>query len=254
VVVYAGLAAPVHLIRFRARARSEQRYATLIRRLADEHGNAVIAGPFVGMRLTLEQHPGSQLLPKLLGTYEQELHAELERLIDRGYQTIINVGCGEGYYAVGLALRNPSCEVFAFDIDSDAQRLCRMVAKLNGVDDRVHVSATCDHATLARLLTPASLVLVDCEGCELELLRPDLVSALKTADLIVETHDFIRPSISQEIANRFADTHRRSTLDAQARDSSSMPALRHLRRGDRHRAACEKRPPMQWFVLEARRS
>jgi len=40
---------------------------------------------------------------KLLGFYEQPLQPYIEQVIQTGYPTIINIGCAEGYYAVGLA-------------------------------------------------------------------------------------------------------------------------------------------------------
>ena len=40
------------------------------------------------------------LIPRLLGTYECELHPHLAALSAEGLDCVIDVGCAEGYYAV----------------------------------------------------------------------------------------------------------------------------------------------------------
>jgi protein-L-isoaspartate O-methyltransferase len=54
---------------------------------------------------------------KLLGAYEHSLHDVLLKPVSRQPDPIINVGCAEGYYAVGLARLLPDATVYAFDID-----------------------------------------------------------------------------------------------------------------------------------------
>src|SRR5262245_45426434 len=64
-------------------------------------------GPFKGLAYFDETVWGS-ITPKWLGSYEAELHPAIEEIISRPYETIIDVGCAEGYYAVGLAATIPS--------------------------------------------------------------------------------------------------------------------------------------------------
>lgn len=77
------------------------------------HGNIVASGPFAGMRL----HPEYSELPKFLGTYEANLHPAIRRLTARRYDVILNIGCAEGYYAIGFARAVPGAQVQAFDTD-----------------------------------------------------------------------------------------------------------------------------------------
>ena len=85
------------------------------RRVADELGLAVRSGPFAGLRFpeaaVAGPHHADSLPAKLLGSYQQQLHPALERLLESGFSTIENVGAAEGYYAVGLALRAPDARV-----------------------------------------------------------------------------------------------------------------------------------------------
>ena len=107
----------------------------LIQAFMEQHGRRVLSGPFVGMDY-VQQATGSALMPKLLGSYEAELHETLEKIAATEYAAIIDIGCAEGYYAIGLAMRLPNAQVYAFDIDPEARELCTAMARLNGVEER----------------------------------------------------------------------------------------------------------------------
>ncbi len=111
-------------------------------------GLTVHSGPFCGMRYIAEA-AGSVLVPKLVGCYELEIREAVESALSMPYDTIVNVGCAEGYYAVGCAIRLPRAKVFAFDTDPYARRLCRQLAALNEVGERVKVGAFCTRKVLA---------------------------------------------------------------------------------------------------------
>ncbi|MFO0951397.1 MAG: class I SAM-dependent methyltransferase [Isosphaeraceae bacterium] len=152
---------------------------------------------------------GSLFLPKLLGTYERELQPLVEALCGRQYSEVVDVGCAEGYYAVGMALRIPTAKVFAFDINAEALRLCESMARLNGVSDRLVAGSFCDPAALKSLpLTRRALIICDCEGYETTLLCDDVVPLLVNHDLLIEVHDCIDPAISSILRQRFSNTHR----------------------------------------------
>jgi 16S RNA G1207 methylase RsmC len=138
----------------------------------------VLSGPFAGMRLTeeaLREHAG----PCLLGTYEAELHPWLERLLQRRYAQFIDVGSKYGYYAVGLARRDPSVPSVAFDIDPWARRATREVAAANGVKT-LDVRGFATPGWFDRKLLTNALVFSDCEGFERELFPP-MPRRLRTA-------------------------------------------------------------------------
>jgi hypothetical protein len=215
----------------------------------------VLAGPFAGM-LYLSAS-GSGLLPRIVGSYELELHDTIALTLRRGYELVVNVGSGEGYYAVGYARSLPEARVVAFDQDPIARRRLQRLAALNGVADRTEIRALCRGADLRRVLDAPSraLVVCDCEGGELELLDPLGVPGLLHADVLVELHDFIDPSISATILLRFEKTHAVTVIPAEARDGIMLPPLSRLRDDERRRATWEGRPDgMQWAWLEARRT
>ena len=220
--------------------------------LEDECGLVVQSGPFAGMAYVSEA-VCSSLVPKLLGSYEAELHEVLQEILTRDYETVIDVGCAEGYYAVGLALALPHARVHAFDIDARARELCTRLAQENKVDGRVSVEGACDHERLNSLICGRTLIVCDCEGCELQLLDPEAAPEIVKSDLLVELHDAIVPNITPTILSRFAATHEITLVDAAERDPNAYPILKDFDRLTQRTAVAEFRDgPMQWGYLEAK--
>jgi hypothetical protein len=217
-------------------------------------GTKVLSGVFEGMEFLQQSAEGCHI-PKLLGTYEQPLHAIIEAAIARSYSTVINIGCAEGYYAVGLARRMPEARVLAFDTNADAQRACAELAARNGVGDRVEVGAMFGIEDFARFGVKGVLVVCDIEGGERDLLDPEAAPALAGMDLIVEVHDGLHRGLSAEIARRFAATHEvRLVRDLGNRRIERAPqwlaGLGHL---DQLLAVWEWRSaPTPWLELRSR--
>lgn len=217
-----------------------------------EHGRSVHSGPFVGMAY-VAQARGSALMPKLLGSYEAELQEVIAQIVATDYAAVIDIGCAEGYYANGLAMRMPSAHVYAFDTDLSAQTLCKEMARLNAVEERVTVSGECKTSDLNLILEGRSLIICDCEGFEIEILRPDLVPCTAQADILVELHDHVQPGLTPLILGRFEHTHCARLITAVERDAAGYPELRFTDPNKRQRAVSEFRPSgQQWAFLESR--
>jgi predicted O-methyltransferase YrrM len=225
------------------------------RRFARRHGLVVQAGPFAGLRFSGNAVGTTTLGPKLLGTYELELHAPLMDVISRSYDAAVNIGAGDGYYAVGLAARIDQLRVVAVDIDPGARRLCAETAALNAVADRVEILPHVTTAGLERMLTGIrSLVICDCEGCEVTLLDPRAVPSLANADLLVELHPFIDPA-AHELPDRFRNTHEIELFGEQFRDPRAYSQRFDLGRTEAGALMDEGRPkPMQWAWMRTRAS
>lgn len=215
-------------------------------------GLEVQTGPFAGMKY-FRSSAGSALAPKLLGCYEAELHPVIADIRRRGYRKLLNLGCGEGYYAVGLARIMPDLQVEAFDTDTSARAMCQRLAELNGVENRVRVNGRCEPQDLATRIGPETLVFCDIEGGELELLDPTIIGPLASCDLVVELHDFINPAISTQVCGRFAGTHEIHLVGQQGRNPFEIPAIAAAGQFEQFLAMNEGRPgPTPWAVMIAR--
>lgn len=239
------------ILRFRHRS-ALRRLTAVTEQLQARYGTVVQSGPFRGMQYVAEaRHAG--FTPKILGCYESEIATVVNSTVNR-YDTYIDVGCAEGYYAVGFALTAPTARVLAYDTDLDCQRLCRELATLNGVEHRVAISGACAHETLHHVEGERVLVLCDCEGYEVELLDPRAVPRLSGWDILVELHDASDPSITPTLLERFSATHEITLIDSIWRDGDSVPTAAFLpNKRDRDLAVSDRRGSwQQWAWMRAR--
>jgi hypothetical protein len=224
-------------------------------------GDVVCGGPFEGMEYIDEARQQFRLLPRLLGTYEIELWGPLEQAIECGYQRIVNVGAGEGYYVVGLARAIRGAEVIAFEDNSQRQDLVRRMATHNGVGDRVTVFGRCEVSDLAQAVGNGEgcLLVMDVEGAEMVLLDPQVSAGLARCTVLVEIHDFVDDTLSSVIRSRFAPTHDIVEIDQRDRTLADFPLRTPLGTGrllsKRYiKSMDEGRPAqMNWFAMTPRR-
>ncbi len=216
-------------------------------------GDEVQAGPFAGMALPVEA-VCSERWPKLLGTYEEELGAVVERCAAQHYRTVVNVGAAEGYYAVGFA-RAGAGRVIAVDPLARARARLRTVAEANGVSDVIELRAIATRRRIDRWLGDGGLVVMDCEGAEYGLLDPARSPNLARADVLVEIHEFAVEGLTAELEARFAPTHEVEWIHQAERHPEAVPALAGLDQATRLAAVAEQRPRrLLWAFFSARRA
>ncbi|MBM7069077.1 hypothetical protein [Actibacterium sp. 188UL27-1] len=173
-------------------------------------------GAFIGLRYPGIEATGSALLPKLLGSYEVEIASFIERISQRSYTDIVDIGCAEGYYAVGFGLMFADAQIHAYDVDGGARRLCKSMAEQNDILDRLNLGKFCNPDTLMTLANrPRMLIVADCEGYEAELFTEQTSTALANHDILIECHDFKDPEISARIIHAFETTHHADQIRSQ---------------------------------------
>jgi hypothetical protein len=211
-------------------------------------GSTVRGGPFSGLLYPVECFAVGDIVSKLVGAYEEEIHPFIEEVIRRPPRVFVDIGCAEGYYAVGIALKCPEIVVHAFDIDPAARRECRRLARLNGCSDRVRVHGRCTPRGLLGLVAKQpSFVLSDCEGGELDVFSDRVVKGLAECSALVELHHVAGQSVEREISRRFSVTHVGEFVSSRGRDPSRYPALDVLDPGGRLLALDELRVrEMRW--------
>ncbi len=173
-------------------------------------GPRVLSGPFTGARYGTTSS-GSTLLPKLLGTYERELHPVLARLAGGGFDTVVDVGCAEGYYLVGLGhacrrLGRPLPRLVGYETNKAAVALAVDLARLNAMVGQM----ACHAAPFAgQELEHGRVALIcDIEGEEENLLDLATLPALARTEMLVEVHD--EPGRERRLdllLRRFAGSH-----------------------------------------------
>ena len=95
--------------------------------------------------------------PRVLGTYEMELHAWWNDISRCRFNQIIDVGAQFGFYAIGLALTFPETDVVAFDPDWWARSALQEMMTVNRTS-RVSIRPLCDPAWLRENLRENVLI------------------------------------------------------------------------------------------------
>jgi hypothetical protein len=172
------------------------------------------------------------MVEKLAGVYEAELHPVIEEALDCRPSVLIDIGTADGYYAVGFA-RQSNAEVFGFELAPRARRLCSELARLNEVSVRLHGRAS--SRQLRALPLTGAFILSDCEGAEADIFDEAIVTALCTALVVIEVHEWARPGVERLLVDRFELSHHVELI------AGSTPAPFRLDEG-------------RWLVLRPRSS
>lgn len=236
------VAALRHLAKWRSHLVSET--------LTKMSGDTVLSGPFRGMKYAVRASEGTRSA-RLIGCYESALAPVVEQIVARAYPLVIDVGSAEGYYAVGLARRMDEARILARDDNPFAQNLCRKLAELNGVADRVEVGGVMTHADFDICTAQDSVVVCDIEGAEEDLIDPERAPGLLAADILVEVHEGMKPGLTEKIARRFRATHKVRRIERRIDDSGLPDWMHQLSDMDRLLAVWEWRAgptPWLWMV------
>jgi hypothetical protein len=234
------------------RLLSKWRSVLIQNTLLQQSGTVVMQGPLQGMDFLPQSAEGCHIA-KLLGCYEQPLQPHIEQAIQKQYATILNIGCAEGYYAVGMAKRMPGTRVLAHDLNPKAQEVFTALAQKNSVSDRVTIGGLFSPGDFAPHAGQDVLLMCDIEGAERELLDPESAPALKGMDIIVESHECLIPGITQLLIDRFKDTHTITLVqdDGQRQLVSPPPWFLSLAHLDQLLATWEWRSgPTPWLVMK----
>ena len=243
--------------RFLRRSGSEKTIRSLC---VDSEFAEVQNGPFRGVRLSVSDWDEWTTAPKVVGSYEAELHPTIKSICEIDYEQIINIGAAEGYYAVGLALIQRDAFVHAFEGVSHLREQCALNARAHGVEERIKILGECDPVNLKQLLLEKSgrkLVVCDCEGQELEILSGELLELLTGTDLLVEVHETAacknQPESAVEIlTRRFRSTHSVTMIPTRNRKTESYAALNSLEWDEKPIVLSEhRRQSKGWLLIQA---
>lgn len=210
----------------------------------------VYTGPFRGMRILPKWEWGdSDCAGKLLGIYECELYPYIEDVIADNHDLIMNIGCAEGFYGVGLGMRT-AAQVVMVDPFVAALDIARENAKVNNVNKILFTSES--HPEVFRpFLQKAKnpFIFMDCEGHEHAFLALDAIPELAHTTVLVECHDNVWPGMTEEIRSRFASTHDIKAI-SQGAKNPYLPITSDLSDYDKVLLCCEERPmTMTWLYM-----
>jgi precorrin-6B methylase 2 len=179
-------------------------YLTLYKK---NYGFVVSAGLFKNLKY-IQKAIGSEFLVKLIGCYEEEVQIEIEKLLKiNNYNKLIDIGCAEGFYLVGIGHLFPKIDLVGYDIEEEALKLTKELYAKNKLKNKLKLEKKCTHMKLNKEINTDSLIICDCEGFEDYILNTNKVN-FKNSDLVVEIHKFENKNFINEIIKRFEKTHK----------------------------------------------
>ena len=143
---------------------AQWRSALLQNTLTAQSGDMVRSGPFAGMLYNTA--PTGRGIARLLGCYEATLAPVLEHIIASAPPLIIDIGCSDGFYSVGLARRLRDATIWARDADPAALEAVHALADLNEVPNQVKTGGKLTHADFDICRAQATTILCDIGGSE----------------------------------------------------------------------------------------
>lgn len=215
----------------------------------------VNSGPFKEMKY-INKSSGSVLVPKIVGTYECELHDVIEKLCNKEYELLIDIGCAEGYYAVGLAFRNrhkPSFKVYAYDTNPEALSNLTALSKINDLGNKIIGRELFIPSELEQFDGKQGLIICDIEGAEKDLINPGMYPNFLKFDFLIEIHD---GEDSNEIKNylttEFKTTHHITLIKYDKNHEKRRDAVKWIRNREGINAVLDegRKYGLEWFYLE----
>ncbi|MEO6406655.1 MAG: hypothetical protein ABIY51_16350 [Ferruginibacter sp.] len=216
----------------------------------------VLHGPFKGMVYAKARGQGSSYYAKLLGSYEKEIHPFIFTAFDNLYVSIINIGCDDGYYAIGLASHFKNIPVHAFDTNPKALWNAKHLAAENNVETYLHFSGTFTNSMTNDFSKGRSLFIVDCEGDEINIFTKTNAANFQTSDLLIELHLHLNPSAVFYFTSLFSASHHIEIVDSVPDHLKAMhynyPEIKDLDYKTRLFIVEEREVFMQWIFLTAK--
>jgi hypothetical protein len=207
-------------------------------------------GLFEGMQY-VRRGVGSALLPKLIGTYENELAEVFKKVGYKNYQRFIDIGAAEGFYAVGIKkyILTDVDKVVAFETSKKGRKLIKKIAVLNNVEG-IMIKGFCDtNALRIELSKENTFILADIEGGEYDLLDPNVLD-FSNCDLLVEMHHDKGMDKEEVFIKKFSCTHSITPILQQEKKLPENVSWHPLIKKYGNYAVNEFRGSTSWLFLE----
>lgn len=232
----------------------QQRRQRIATEVYDMVGGEVRYGPFKGLQMVgdtwwgnLDQ--GSQCL----GLYEKEILDFIEGIEPDQFDSFIDIGAADGYYAVGMLLSGKTGKTICFEQSEKGREVIQSNWEANGSVGEMLILGEANAQSMAELSASDldnALVLIDIEGFEFELLTDPLLQALSSCTIIIEVHNWVEDFLARyESFLRDASHYfQMEALAPAARNADQCEELRGFSDDNRLLLASEGRPCLMRFL------
>tara|TARA_Y100001968_G_scaffold66625_1_gene57476 strand:- start:240 stop:1073 length:834 start_codon:yes stop_codon:yes gene_type:complete len=152
-------------------------------------------GPFKGLRLTQDTWWGQlDLGSQCLGLYEKEILEFIKNIEEGQFTNFIDIGAADGYYAVGILSTGKIQRSICFEKTDEGREAIRTNWKKNGSIGQLVVKGKANIksiGTLTKYDLEKSLILIDIEGGEFDLLSNDILYKFRHSKILLEIHNWV---------------------------------------------------------------
>jgi len=217
-------------------------------------GGVVKYGPFKGLKLDKDTWWGKlDLGSQCLGLYEKELLNEIDALSEDKYQTFIDIGAADGYYAVGMLTSKKVKKTICFEQAQKGRDAILSKWGKNGSVGELLIYGEASVSTLSLLKNSEiqnSITLIDIEGGEFDLLNMETLNLLSTSIVYIEIHNWIDEFLKRyaRLLREAAAIFRIEIISPIERNTLGLDELRDFTDDNRLLLVSERRPCRMRFL------
>jgi hypothetical protein len=174
--------------------------------LIEKIGNRIYFGPFSGTKIPKEAYD-FLTISEILGLYESCLHSKFDNLLNLDINNVILVGGNNGYYAAGIIhLLNPKTTKI-YESDGKFHPVINSWFTGNKLSN-TNILGKATIEEFEHIKSKIDFIFMDCEGCEIELLNPQLFLWQQKTEILLELHPFYVDNLIAILTSRFKKTHK----------------------------------------------
>ncbi len=235
----------------------QKRRIEISKKLDELFKSTVQYGPFKGLKLSPQTWWSStERSSMLLGLYEKDVLDSLQN-IPKNFTTFIDLGAADGYYGIGVLVNNLFQNSICFEISEEGRQTIRENALLNNVQNKVEIRGIAKndfYHDLSTLTLSNTVLFIDIEGAEFDLIDKETFSAFNKSIIFVELHDWFFEDGEEKLKklkNDSTSSHVLRELTMGSRDLSIFPELNKLHDNDRWLICSEGRGQlMTWLRFD----
>ena len=214
-------------------------------------------GPFKGIKIEKDKWWGNlDSASQCLGLYELEILNYLKKYKfdkNKKFDTFIDIGAADGYYAIGMLYSGLTSQSVCFEISPKGREVIQKNWENNGSKGKLKIYGKATPKKILNLsdtLFENTLILIDIEGNEFDLLDKDVLYKIKNCIIIIEIHNWINDfNLKYEkFLNMAYKNFDISVFKHAQRNINKFSFLRDFTDDNRYLAISERRPCLMRFI------
>ena len=227
------------------------------KKIFDNYSGVIAYGEFKGTQLqgASEWSGYRDTGTKILGLYEKQV-VDWIALQPRRFDLFVDIGAADGFYAIGLLKKNLVGSAITYEISMGDRAVCKSMSQLNSVTNQISIKDKAEKIDLIQVLSSNlhTLILVDIEGSEFDLIDAEVLETGKDKFFVIEIHARIGTKKFIEFFRLCQTFHECEVITGTKKDFPSDDFTNNLSDNERSLLMSEGRPyQMGWIVLSPKK-